>query len=544
MLIKEALMKGAVALSVAILATGLWAGGALAHDEAGALGQVRFPTSCAEPAQPGFERGVALLHSFWYEEALKTFTSVTTTDPGCAMGYWGMAMSVYYPLWQPPSDAMLTKGRAALDRAATLNATPREKDYVAALATFYRDTDKLDHRTRAVAYEKAMEQLAARYPEDREASVFYALALDATAPPTDKTYANQLKAAAILEKVFAEQPNHPGVAHYIIHSYDAAPLATRSLTAARSYSKIAPAVPHALHMPSHIFTRLGFWQESIDSNLASADAGKAYVAKQGGTHAWDQSLHAQDYLAYGYLQTGRDVAARRVMEELAEYKKAEPESLAAAYALVAVPARYALERRSWTEAASLTMPATAFPWARYPWAEAIIAYTHSLGAARTGDVAAAEKDVERLAALRDTLTQAKNKYWADQVEVQRRAAAAFAARAKGNPGEALTLLRSAAELEGTMDKHPVTPAAVVPTRELLADMLLEMNRPAEALKEYEATLVDEPNRFRSLYGAGRAAERAGDPARARAFYTSLVTLCANADTVRPELREAKMFVDK
>jgi len=537
-------MKGAVALSVATLVTGLWAGGALAHDEAGALGQVRFPTSCAAPAQPVFERGIALLHSFWYEEALKTFTSVTATDPDCAMGYWGIAMSAYYPLWQPPSEAMLTKGRTALDRAATLTATPREKDYVAALATFYHDTDKLDHRTRAVAYEKAMEQLAARYPEDREASVFYALALDATAPPTDKTYANQLKAAAILEKVFAEQPNHPGVAHYIIHSYDAAPLATRSLTAARSYSKIAPAVPHALHMPSHIFTRLGLWQESIDSNLASADAGKAYVAKQGGTHAWDQSLHAQDYLAYGYLQTGRDVAARRVVEELAEYKKAEPESLAAAYALVAVPARYALERRLWNEAAALAMPAITFPWARYPWAEAIIAYTHSLGAARTGNVAAAEKDVERLAGLRDTLIQAKNKYWADQVEVQRRAAAAFIAHAKGNKTEALTLLRSAADLEGTMDKHPVTPAAVVPTRELLGDLLLELNKPADALREFESTLVEEPNRFRSLYGAGRAAERAGDASRARTFYTSLVNLCSNADSVRPELREAKMFLTK
>ena len=537
-------MKGAVALSVATLVAGLWAGGALAHDEPGALGQVHFPTSCTAPAQPVFERGVALLHSFWYEEALKTFTSVTTTDPACAMGYWGIAMSVYYPLWQPPSDAMLGKGRAALDRAATLAATPREKDYIAALATFYRDTDRLDHRTRAVAYEKAMEQLAARYPEDREASVFYALALDATAPPTDKTYANQLKAAAILEKVYAEQPKHPGVAHYIIHSYDAAPLATRSLPAARSYSKIAPAVPHALHMPSHIFTRLGLWQESIDSNLASADAGKAYVAKQGGSYAWDQSLHAQDYLAYGYLQTGRDVAARRVVEELAEYRKAEPESLAAAYALVAVPARYALERRSWSEAASLTMPAITFPWARYPWAEAIIAYAHSLGASRTGNVAAAEKDVERLAALRDTLMQAKNKYWADQVEVQRRAAAAFVASANGNQNEALTLMRSAADLESTMDKHPVTPAAVAPTRELLADMLLDMNKPADALKAYEATLVEEPNRFRSLYGAGRAAERAGDVARARTFYTSLVTLCGSADTVRPELREAKMFLAK
>jgi hypothetical protein len=538
-------MKGAVTLSVATLVTGLWAGGALAHDEtAGALGQVRFPTSCAAPAQPVFERGVALLHSFWYEEALKTFSSVTATDPGCAIAYWGIAMSVYYPLWQPPSEAMLARGRTALDKAATLTATPREKDYVAALATFYRDADKLDHRTRAVAYEKAMEQLAARYPEDREASVFYALALDATASPTDKTYANQLKAAVILEKAFAEQPNHPGVAHYIIHSYDVAPLATRSLTAARSYSKIAPAVPHALHMPSHIFTRLGLWQESIDSNLASTDAGRAYVAKQGGSHAWDQTLHAQDYLAYAYLQGGRDAAARRVVEEVAEYRKAEPESLAAAYALVAVPARYALERRSWTEAAALTMPSMTFPWARYPWAEAIIAYTHSLGAAHTGNVAAAEKDVERLAALRDALTQAKNPYWADQVEVQRRAAAAFVARAKGNTSEALTLLRSAADLESTMDKHPVTPAAVVPTRELMGDLLLELNRPADAFKEFESTLVSEPNRFRSLYGAARAAERAGDAARARTLYTNVVSLCGNADTERPELREAKAFLAK
>ncbi len=449
-------MKGAVTLSVVTLVAALWTGGALAHDEgAGALGQVRFPTSCAAAVQPDFERGLALLHSFWYEEALKTFTGVTTTDPSCAMGYWGIAMSVYYPLWQPPSEAMLTKGRAALDRAATLNATPREKDYVAALATFCRDTDKLDHKTRAVAYEKAMEQLAARYPQDREASVFYALALDATAPPTDKSYANQLKAAAILEKVFAEQPNHPGVAHYIIHSYDVPPLATRSLTAARSYSKIAPAVPHALHMPSHIFTRLGLWQESIDSNLASAGAGKAYVAKQGGSHAWDQSLHAQDYLAYGYLRTGRDVAARRVVEELAEYRKAEPESLAAAYALAAVPARYALERRSWTEAAALTMPALTFPWTRYPWAEAIIVYTHALGAARTGNTAAADKDVERLAALRDALTQAKNTYWADQVEAQRRAAAGFVARAKGNPNDAhaLEVGRRARGLDGQASGH-------------------------------------------------------------------------------------------
>jgi hypothetical protein len=537
-------MKRAAILAAAVLAAGPWADSAVAHNEIGALGQIHFPTSCASPAQPVFERGVALLHSFWYEEALKTFTSVTTTDPACAMGYWGVAMSVYYPLWQPPSEAMLTKGRTALDKAATLSATPREKDYIAALATFYRDSDKLDHRTRAVAYEKAMEQLAARYPEDREASVFYALSLDATAAPTDKTYANQLKAAAILEKIYAEQPNHPGVAHYLIHSYDSAPLATRSLTAARNYSKIAPAAPHALHMPSHIFTRVGYWQESIDSNLASADAGKAYVARQGGGYAWDQTLHAQDYLVYGYLQTGRDLAAQRVVEEIAEYRKAEPESLGAAYALVAVPARYALERRSWNDAAAIAMPAITFPWARYPWAEAIIAYTHSLGSARLGNVAAAQKDVERLAALRDALTQAKNGYWADQVEVQRRAASAFVARAKGNTDEALALLRSAAELESSMDKHPVTPAAVVPARELLGDVLLEMNMPADALREYEATLVAEHNRFRTLSGAARAAARAGDVAKARMFYTSVVNLCSSADTERPELREAKAFLAK
>jgi hypothetical protein len=538
-------MKRVTTLSAAILMVGLWAGSALAHDETGAaVGSVHFPTSCTAPAQPVFKRGVALLHSFWYEEALKTFTSVTATDPACAIGYWGIAMSVYYPLWQPPSEAMLARGRSALDKAATLSATPREKDYVAALATFYRDTDKLDHRTRAVAYEKAMEQLAARYPEDREAAVFYALALDATAPPTDKTYANQLKAAAILEKVFTEQPNHPGVAHYIIHSYDVPPLATRSLTAARSYAKIAPAVPHALHMPSHIFTRLGLWQESIDSNRASANAGKAYVAREGGSYAWDQALHAQDYLVYSYLQVSQDVAARRVVEEVAEYRQAEPGSLAAAYALVAIPARYALERRRWDEAAALKMPALAFPWARYPWVEAITVYTRSLGAARTGNVAAAEKGIEQLGSIRDALAQAKNKYWADQVEVQRRAVAAFVARANGNAADAVTLLRSAADLEASMDKSPVTPSAVVPARELLGDLLLDLNRSADALKEFEATLASEPNRFRSLYGAARAAELAGDAARARTLYANLVSLCSTADTERPELREAKAFLAK
>ena len=296
----------ALALTVLLLAGATVAS---AHDGE-KLGTVRFPVSCAPAVQPDFERAVALLHSFWYEEALKAFTAITTADATCAMGYWGIAMSVYSPLWAPPSAAMLEKGSAALEKTRGLTATPREKDYIAAIDTYYRDHDKLDHRTRAVAYEKAMEQLYQRYPDDREAAVFYALALNGTAAPTDKTYANQLKAGAILEKVFAEQPNHPGVAHYIIHSYDYPPLATRGLVAARGYARTAPSVPHAQHMPSHIFTRLGLWQESIDSNRASASAGKAYYTKLGKDAVWDQTLHALDYVVYAYLQTGQDKQAR------------------------------------------------------------------------------------------------------------------------------------------------------------------------------------------------------------------------------------------
>ena len=371
------------------------------------VGNVRFPTSCPAAVQGDFERAVALLHSFWYEEALKAFTAITTAEPGCAMGYWGQAMSVYYPLWQPPSPAMLEKGAAAVARGQALNATPREKDYLAAIATYYRDHDKLDHRTRALAYETAMAQLAARYPEDREAAVFYALALNATAPPTDKTYANVRKAGAILEKVYAEQPNHPGVAHYLIHSYDYPPLAGQGLAAARGYAKIAPAVPHAQHMPSHIFTRLGLWQESIDSNLASANAGKAYYTRLGKSTVWDQTLHALDYVVYAYLQTGQDTRARAVLEDLRATPRAEPENFAAAYAFAAIPARIALEQHRWGEAASLLPGTTTFPWEQFAWAQAITTFTRAVGAARTGDVGAARAAAQKLDGYHASLVGAK-----------------------------------------------------------------------------------------------------------------------------------------
>jgi len=541
-------MKRCLRPTIGLVLPFLLAAGSVTGQDQGSrekFGTVHFPVSCSPAAQQQFERAVAMLHSFWYEESVKAFTAVTATDSTCAMGFWGVAMSLYYPLWYPPSEPTLKKGWTAVEKAKAAGAkTPRERDYIVAIEVFYKDADKLDHRTRALAYEKAMEQVYVRYPKDREAAVFYALALDATAAPTDKTYANQLKAASILEKVFAEQPNHPGVAHYLIHSYDTQPLATRGLPAARGYAKIAPSAPHALHMPSHIFTRVGLWQEAIDSNRSATAAGKDYVRTIGGEGVWDQTLHAMDYLVYASLQTAQDRQAKAAVDEITAMRKAEPESLAAAYAIVAIPARYALERGNWVEAASLTAPPVVFPWNRYPWGEAILSFTRGLGTARSGDVTAARKEVDRLQALRDTLVQAKNAYWADQVEVQRRAVAGMLARAEGRDQEALDLVRSAADLEGSMEKHPVTPAAVMPARELLAQLLLDLNQSGPALREFEASLAAEPNRFHSLFGAGRAAELSGDTVKAKGFYGTLVKLCDRADTERPELQQAKAFLTK
>jgi tetratricopeptide (TPR) repeat protein len=509
------------------------------------LGQVDFPVSCTPVAQQQFNRAVAILHSFWYEEAIKAFGTVTETDPDCAMGGWGVAMSYWTPLWSPPTEATLKAGSAAVRKAQAIGAkTDRERGYVEAIATFYRDYDKLDHRTRSAAYQQLMEQLSVRYPDDREAAIFYALALDATALPSDKTYTNQKKAAGILEKIFAEQPNHPGVAHYLIHSYDSAPLAEHGLPAAICYAKIAPSVPHALHMPSHIFTRLGQWQDSIRSNRAASQAGQTYAAQQFGEGvAWAESLHAMDYLAYAYLQLAQDREAKNVLDQIIGFRKVAPEAPAAAYALAAVPARYAVERRDWPQAAALSLPALAFPWDKYPWTSAMITFSRALGAARAGDFGGAQAEIDRLGSARDAASQ-KDKYWADQIEVQRQAAAAILAHVRGKDEEALAEMQSAAKLEATMDKHPVTPSPVVPVRELLGDLLLEMNQPTQALSQYEESLTKDPNRFRSVYGAAKAAERAGDAAKAKAYYQQLAALGSNADGDRPELTEAKAYLQR
>jgi tetratricopeptide (TPR) repeat protein len=508
------------------------------------LGQVDFPVSCTPAAQQQFNRAVAILHSFWYEEAIKAFGAVTETDPDCAMGDWGVAMSYWTPLWSPPTEATLKAGSAAVRKAQVIGTkTDRERDYIEAIATFYRDYDKLDHRTRSAAYQQVMEQLSVRYPDDREAAIFYALALDATASPSDKTYTNQKKAAAILEKIFAEQPNHPGVAHYLIHSYDSAPLAERGLPAAICYAKIAPSVPHALHMPSHIFTRLGQWQDSIRSNRAASEAGQTYAAQQFGEGvAWAESLHAMDYLAYAHLQLAQDHEAKKVLDQITAFRKVAPQALAA-YALAAVPARYAVERRDWPQAAALSLPAIAFPWDKYPWTSAMITFSRALGAARTGDFGGAQAEIDRLGSARDATSQ-KDKYWADQIEVQRQAAVAILAHVRGKGEEALAQMRSAAALEATMDKNPVTPSPVVPMRELLGDLLLEMNQPTQALSAYEEALTKDPNRFRSVYGAAKAAERAGDVAKAKAYYQQLAALGSNADGDRPELTEARGYLQR
>jgi hypothetical protein len=513
------------------------------HEIGEKLGRVNFSVSCNDAAQQQFNRAVALLHSFWYEEAAKGFAEVTKTDPKCGMGYWGVAMSFYHPVWVPPVAAELQNGSAAAQQANVVGEpTARERDYIAAIAAFYKDADKFDHRTRALAYEKAMEQLYLRYPGDHEAAVFYSLALLGTALPTDKTYANQKKAGAILNQVLLSEPEHPGVAHYLIHSFDYPALAPMALAAARSYAKIAPSAPHALHMPSHIFTRLGLWQESIESNIASAAAARDYNAKMHPGAASYNQLHAMDYMAYAYLQTAQDRKVKEVLNALYAMNKVDGNTQAAAYAFAAIPARYTLERRRWSEAAALKVHPADFPWNNFSYAEAMIYFARAIGSSRSGDTAGASKEIERLASIRKSLADAKENYWATQVEIQRGAAAAWLAHAEGKQKEALRLMRTAADLEDATEKHPVTPGPIVPARELLGDLLLELRQPQQALKEFEASLVVSPNRFNGLYGAARAAELSGDLEKARTFYAQLTTLGEHSDGQRPELQAAKVFL--
>jgi tetratricopeptide (TPR) repeat protein len=504
------------------------------------LGTVRFATSCNAAAQPRFDRAVALLHSFQFGPAIEAFRNTLQADPSCAIAYWGIALSQ----WTNPfvadtrSAQRLQLGLEAVERGKKLGAkTERESAYLDAVSRLYADFEKTDQRTRVLAYEQAMSRVASAYPDDREASIFYALALAAAADPADKTYAKQLKAGAILERLFAEQPDHPGLAHYIIHSYDFPPLAPKAIDAARRYSKIAPSAPHALHMPSHTYTRVGYWQDSIDSNIAAGAA-----ARREGQIA--QELHTMDYRMYAYLQTAQDAAAERLLAALPEVASrfdpdaspsgAAPPS-AGFFALAAIPARHALERRAWAEAAKLQPRPSPF---RYT--EANTYFVRGLGAAHTGDIAAAQSAIAALEQIRNQLTQGNEGYWAQQVEIQRRGVSAWTALAEGRTADALREMQTAADLEDGTEKTVVTPGPIAPARELLGEMLSQVGEPAQALKQFEATLKKEPNRFRATFDAAQAARLAGDREAAQRYYNQLLKICERADKPgRPELDEAR-----
>jgi tetratricopeptide (TPR) repeat protein len=508
----------------------------------GNFGSVDFVVTSSEAVIDDFNTAVAMLHSFEYEEAEKAFGNIISKDPSCAMAYWGVAMSNFHPLWSAPLEDELKKGAKAVAIARSIkNKTSRESEYIEAIAQVYDDWDKLDHKTRCLKYEKAMAAIYSAYPSDKEAAVFYALALNTTASPTDKTYSNQRKAGDILNKLQSDQPDHPGIVHYIIHNYDNPELAEIALPAARKYASIAPASAHAQHMPSHIFIRLGLWDESIRSNLASISSAQCYAESMKLNANWDEELHGLDYLVYAYLQMGNNELAETQLKYLNNIQKVSADNFKVAYAYAAIPARYALENRKWKEAAALEVAPASFPWDKFPWQKAIIHFARLMGKVHTDDVAGATKELDVLKSLQAALLGQKDEYKAKQVEVQLKSGEAWIALKKGNNEKAIALMQQSAELEDKTEKHPVTPGEVLPAREMLADMWLALQQPAKALETYEADMKRHPNRFNALYGAGLAAERSGNVQKAETYYSKLSQI-AGATANRPELNAARGFL--
>jgi tetratricopeptide (TPR) repeat protein len=514
------------------------------HEHGGAgtekLGTVRFTTSCSASVQADFNRAVALLHSFEFRPARDTFEKVVAGDATCAIAYWGIALCEWgNPFAGIKSGPLLERGRAAAGKGlATGTPTPRERAYVAAVAELFKNTDAVPHRERTLAYARAMEAVQRDYPQDIEARIFYALAVNQTAVPTDKTFAAQLQAAAILEPLWKQYPDHPGLPHYIIHAYDHPPLASKALEAANRYAKVAPSAPHALHMPSHTFTRVGYWKESAESNVASEQAALKL-------NVIGEALHAMDYQAYAYLQMARDRDALAVVQRMpGVIAKLDVNAMGGAapgaagvYAGAAIPARYALERGAWGEASMLPVKPSAVPNA-----DAITHFARAVGAARSGKPSDARPDLEQLTALRDKLAAVKDEYWREQVDIQRRVATAWVAFAQGRRSEGIEQLRAAADSEDATDKAAISPGPLAPARELLGDMLLQAGNAKEALAAFEATMKKEPGRFRGAYGAARAAEAAGDRDKARQYYAALLDIARTADGTRPELDRARAFV--
>ena len=492
------------------------------------LGTVTFPTSCDPKVQAEFERGVAMLHSYWFSYAGKTFQSVLQQDPNCAMAYWGIALDLLgNTLSSPPPAQAARAAWSALEKARTIEVkSDRERGWIEAIRAYFRDHDKVPVETRLVAYNQAMEQLAQRYPEDFEAQVYYALTLQASAPKSDMTYANQYKSAAILEKLYTQNPQHPGITHYLIHAYDFAPFADKGIPAARRYASIAPAVPHARHMPAHIYSMVGLWEDSIKSNLSALEIQPDYY-------------HAADFTVYAHLQLAQDGQAARMIDKALNTPERgdRPPTMANYTALAAMPARYVLERADWAGAAALPVKPT-----EHPQADSLTHFTRGLGMARTGNLPGAKAEIDVMQSLRARMQKSDEAYWADRTGEQIAAVSAWVALAEGATEKAIALMQTAADGEDGSIKHVAMENRLYPMRELLGDLLLEARQPREALTEFEKSLKDHPNRYRALYGAARAAEAVGDRQKAVEYYNKLIELSKNADGTRPELQHAGAYL--
>jgi tetratricopeptide (TPR) repeat protein len=522
-------------------------------------GTIRFEVTCRPEVKQDFETAVALLHSFFYDEARRRFIEIAERDPGCAMAWWGVAMTWYHPLWAPPTPEDMKKGAEAVEQAKRIGGrTELEKGFIAAIDAFFSADDAPAaadpiveschgprvHSARAVCFRQGIERLKKKYPDDLEVLTFYALALLGTAPPTDKLYQNQLAATAILEALAERNPDHPGIAHYIIHGYDYPSLAPRALAAARKYGEIAPWVPHALHMPSHIYTRIGMWKDSIEANLRSAEAAREYSARFHDGASTSEEVHALDYMEYAYLQTGQDEKAAQIVDHLGGMRKFYPEQeFAVAYAVGAIPARFALERKRWSEAAVLATSHEDL-LKHFPFAEAHLEFARAVGGARGGRLETARPALARLARLRDALKDPKFQWWINQIEIQRLAASGWIARAEGRTKEGEEFLREAAALEDKAGAHPVSPGQILPAREQLGDLLMDLDRPGEAFAEYEKSIEAFPNRFNGHFGAARSAERAGNEDAARRHYKHLLEMSRDGDGGRAELASAREFLSR
>ncbi len=491
------------------------------------FGVTNFNSGIPLEIKEEFNQGISLLHSFEYDEAEKVFAKIIDTDSQCAMAYWGVAMSNFHLLWAPPNEDEIKKGARSIDIATSLitDSDSKEAEYIHAAALLYKNTDKQDHRSRCISYENAMEKIYSKYPDDKEAAIFYALALRASSDPLDKTFKNQIKAGVILDGLYPDQPNHPGIAHYIIHTYDYPELAERALAAARKYASIAPGSAHAQHMPSHIFVRLGLWDECISSNLTSSSSAKCYAESNSLAGHWDEELHVMDYLVYGYLQKGENKLAKEQCDYLKTIDQVSPMNFKVAYAFAAIPSRYTLENKLWQEATAIQIHPQYLPWNKFPWQEAILHFARLLGMANTGDFNSARAELLALKSLREILLGQKEKYKANLVDIQIKTGESWLyLKADKDYKKAIELMTVAASMEDATEKDSVTPGEVIPARELLGDMFLQINEPAKALEAYEADLLKHANRFNALYGAALAADKSGNKEKAIGFYKRLIAI--------------------